>query len=236
MRGRRLRAVVVGLVLALSGCGRKGSALETSGGSGGTGGSAGATSTTGTSTTTNTGTGTTGTGTTGTTTTTSSTATTATTATTGTASTTGGSTGCDLVPVGGTGTAGTGGTPPNPYGPCQSDEDCVTDYNLQWCIPGACVGKPEGTRWSPPWESCLSPGLGPANCPPYPDGMDCSDEAKSHPEFKACTQPVQVPTGEVCEEDPPLDIAYCSILGCDPPKYPCPEGMICDSGVCVWPP
>ena len=236
MRGRRLPAVVVGLVLALSGCGRKGSALETSGGSGGTGGSAGATSTTGTSTTTSTGTGTTGTGTTGTTTTTSTTGTTTTT-TTGTTSTTGGSTGCDLVPVGGTGTAGTGGTPPNPYGPCQSDEDCVTDYNLQWCIPGKCALDGYGSLCLPPWESCLSPGLGPANCPPYPDGMDCSDEAKSHPEFEACTQPVQIPTGEVCTVPPAWGFAYCSIIGCDPPKYPCPAGMVCvPPGSCLWPP
>ena len=140
------------------------------------------------------------------------------------------------MPVGGTGTGGTGGGPPNPYGPCQSDEDCVTDYNLQWCIPGRCAKSAAGSLCMPPWEECPAPDVAAANCPSYPEWMDCSEEAKSHPEFDHCATGLQVPTGEVCNVPPSVFFDYCSLL-CSPPQVPCPEGMICHQDtVCLWPP
>ena len=246
MSARTLTPAILGLALALAGCGRKSAQAETSGGSGGSGGSASATSTTGTSSTGTSTTGTSGTSsTTGTSTTatTGTTGTTSTTSTTGTGSSTGGSTGCDLMPVDGTGTAGTGGGAPNPYGPCESDEDCVTDYNLQWCAPGRCLVRPEGSVCMAAWADCVNPGIAPAGCPKMPEWMDCSEQAKNDPGYMYCAFPISVPPGdEFCDEEPDLmfEPPYCAI-DCAPKIVPCPAGMFCStggnpSGVCVWPP
>ena len=203
-----VKGLVIVIALAVTGaCGPRKAALGSSGGSSSSGGSGSGSSS---------GAGQTGAG------------------TSGTSGTTGSAASSD------TGTAGatTGEPYMGPYHPCTKDEDC-DDVAVDG-VSGRCDIRPEGSICIPPYE-CVPWGdetggeEGIAVCPDL-ETLECTEDAKSDPEYKACAFGG---SGSRCSVGPPIG-NVCEI-SCSPPQYPCPGPLVCailfdDWGRCVWPP
>ncbi len=155
------------------------------------------------------------------------------TGTSGTSGTTGSAASSD------TGTAGatTGEPYMGPYHPCTKDEDC--DDVVVNGVSGSCRILPEGTICRPPWDCFPGGGDDPdSGVPICPDvgNLSCTVEAMSDPAYIDCGS--FGPGGSCVPGDPPK--SNCA-MGCDPPKYPCPDPLVCAPvvdglGICVWPP
>ncbi len=137
-----------------------------------------------------------------------------------------------------TGTAGatTGEPYMGPYHRCTKDEDC--DDVVVDGVSGTCDIQPEGSICRPPfWCVEEEPGFFGVCCPPV-EGLECSEEAKAHPDYVACNNVAGVGVGSCNPQEPSSPSCF---MDCSPPQYPCPEPLVCsivfeDFGVCVWPP